>query len=105
MTIWAAKNPHMTRRMSCTGWDIKHTKTSLTMAAWVWPKRAEGASGDPIINYFGVTIMTLFKCTLIKNGYIQERFYREGDSEFDLLEGLEIFNWGDGSWEIVEVSA
>ena len=51
------------------------------------------------------TIMTLFKCTLINNGHVQERFYREGDSQFDVLESLEMFNWGDGSWEIVEVSA
>jgi len=49
--------------------------------------------------------MTIFKCTLINNGYVQERFYREGDSESDVLQGLEMFNWGDGSWEIVEVSA
>jgi len=75
------------------------------MAAGVWPKRAEGASGDPTTNYFGVTIMTIFKCTLINNGYVQERFYREGDSESDVLQGLEMFNWGDGSWEIVEVTA
>jgi len=49
--------------------------------------------------------MTLFKCTLINNGYVQERFYREGDSESDLLEALQMFNWGDGNWEIVEVTA
>ena len=49
--------------------------------------------------------MTLFKCTLINNGYVQERFYREGDSEYDLLEALQMFNWGDGNWEIVEVTA
>jgi len=49
--------------------------------------------------------MTLFKCTLINNGHVQERFFREGVSETDVLEGLQMFNWGDGSWEIVEVTA
>lgn len=49
--------------------------------------------------------MAIFKCTLIKNGYVQERFYREGDSEFDVLESLEMFNWGDGIWQIVEVQS
>ena len=49
--------------------------------------------------------MTLFKCTFINNGYVQEQFYREGESESDVLEGLEIFNWGAGNWEILEVSA
>ena len=58
-----------------------------------------------IINYFGETIMAIFKCTLIKNGYVQERFYREGDSESDVFQGLEMFNWGDGIWEIVEVTS
>ncbi len=71
----------------------------------MWPKRAGARLETLIFNYFGVRQMTLFKCTLINNGHVQERFYREGDSEFDVLESLEIFNWGDGSWEIVEVSA
>jgi len=49
--------------------------------------------------------MTLFKCTLTNNGYIRERFYREGESELEMLESLAMFNFGDGSWEIVEVTA
>lgn len=49
--------------------------------------------------------MKLFKCTLINNGHVQERFFREGESQFDVLEGLEMFNWGAGNWQIVEVTA
>ena len=49
--------------------------------------------------------MKLFKCTLINNGHVQEQFFREGDTELSVLEGLEMFHWSDGSWEIVEVTA
>lgn len=44
----------------------------------------------------------MFRC--IKKdtkGFIQENLLREGNSEAELLEGLEMFNWPSvGKWEI-----
>ena len=49
--------------------------------------------------------MKFYKCTLISNGYVQERFFREGESAEEVLEGLEMFIWIEGNWEIEEVTA
>ena len=49
--------------------------------------------------------MTLYKCTLVDDGYVQERFLREGESAESVLEGLEMFILGNGTWEIEEVTA
>lgn len=42
----------------------------------------------------------LYNCTLINNGYVQESFYREGESIKDVKEGLNMFTWPDGEWTI-----
>lgn len=47
----------------------------------------------------------LFKCILKdKKGYIKEWFYREGTSEQEVLESLNLFQWSDGEWEIIDPS-
>ena len=42
----------------------------------------------------------LYQCKLVKNGYVQELFYRDGKSEADVLESLQMFCWPDGEWTI-----
>ena len=45
--------------------------------------------------------MFLFKCILTnKSGYIEEFFYREGESASSVLEGLLSFCWPKGVWSI-----
>ena len=49
--------------------------------------------------------MKLFKCTLTKNGYVKDLFYRQGDNKSDVIEGLNMFDWAGGNWEVEEVTA
>jgi len=42
----------------------------------------------------------LFKCELIKDGFVSERFFRNGESISDIEQQLEIFQWPAGTWEI-----
>ena len=44
--------------------------------------------------------MEMYQCTLIDSGIVIENFYREGDSAEDVREGLEMFQWPSGEWEI-----
>lgn len=44
--------------------------------------------------------MTAYKCELINDGIMVERFYREGESIKDILEGLKMFQWPKGEWRI-----
>lgn len=47
--------------------------------------------------------MNLYKCVLIdKKGYQIESFYRYGQDEIDVLNGLELFYWPKGNWVITE---
>jgi len=46
----------------------------------------------------------MFKCTLVKNGIVQERFFREGESAKEVKDGLELFQWPKGTWRISAVS-
>lgn len=49
----------------------------------------------------------LFRCIKRdKKGYIQEDFFREGESEQEVLEGLELFCWDEkGEWEVYDPNA
>jgi hypothetical protein len=39
----------------------------------------------------------------MNSGYVSQCFYRNGDSADDVLEALEMFQFGKGTWEITEV--
>lgn len=43
-----------------------------------------------------------FFCKLINNGYVQESFFREGESKEEVKKGLENFQWPEGEWIITE---
>ena len=45
----------------------------------------------------------MYKCELVNNEIIQERFFRDGESEEDVLEVLENFQWPDGEWRITDI--
>jgi hypothetical protein len=46
----------------------------------------------------------LYRCKLInKKGYVEENFLRDGESIEEVKEGLEIFEWPDGKWDISQV--
>ena len=45
----------------------------------------------------------MFKCELIDNSIIKERFFRYGESAGAVRDGLEIFEFGAGEWRITEV--
>jgi len=40
--------------------------------------------------------MTTYECTLVKNGYVKEHFYRQGESYSDIENDLNSFMWGKG---------
>ena len=42
----------------------------------------------------------MYKCELINDGVVVERFFREGISAESVREGLEMFQWPDGEWRI-----
>ena len=46
--------------------------------------------------------MKNFKCELINNGIVIKRFFRDGESIGDVLDGLEMFIWPDGYWSVEE---
>lgn len=43
-----------------------------------------------------------FFCKLVHNGYVQESFWREGESKKEIKEELECFQFPKGEWEILE---
>ncbi len=47
--------------------------------------------------------MKTFHCVLInKQGFQEENFYREGESEQQVLDDLAMFQWPKGNWRITE---
>ncbi|OGW44470.1 MAG: hypothetical protein A2Y66_01885 [Nitrospirae bacterium RBG_13_41_22] len=42
----------------------------------------------------------LYQCELSHKGFIKERFFREGDSSKKVKEGLEMFDFGLGEWDV-----
>lgn len=44
--------------------------------------------------------MKTYRCKLIYKGRVKENFLREGTSKNDVLEGLQMFNYGKGHWVI-----
>lgn len=42
----------------------------------------------------------MYKCELINDGVVIERFFRNGKSEQDVKEALEMFQWPNGEWVI-----
>ena len=44
-----------------------------------------------------------FECKLVQDGICVEFFYREGSTESEVLEGLDMFQWPKGEWEITEI--
>ena len=42
----------------------------------------------------------LFYCRLLHNGIQKEAFYRQGESEESVRDGLELFDYGSGTWII-----
>jgi hypothetical protein len=45
----------------------------------------------------------MYRCELINNyGMVVEKFFRTGTSKSEVLEGLEMFQWPEGSWIITE---
>ncbi len=51
----------------------------------------------------GVLDMGTYLCKLVNSGgVVEECFYREGESEKDVLEGLEMFEWPSGEWCITD---
>lgn len=42
-----------------------------------------------------------FYCKLVHKGYVQDSFYRDGDSVRDIIEGLSLFVWPEGQWIVV----
>lgn len=48
--------------------------------------------------------MRSFVCKLVNGkGYLEECFYREGESIEEVRESLEMFQWPKGTWQISEV--
>ena len=43
---------------------------------------------------------SMYRCELIDDGVVIERFFRNGTSEQDVKEALEIFQWPNGEWVI-----
>ena len=46
--------------------------------------------------------MALYECKLVYKGYVQELFFREGESESGILSELLQFQWSKGQWTITE---
>lgn len=47
----------------------------------------------------------MYRC-ILKNGkgYQIENFLREGESEQDVLDSLDMFEWPKGEWTIIDLS-
>ena len=45
---------------------------------------------------------SMYKCVLVYKGFTQEYFYREGASAQEVLDGLSMFCWPEGEWDIEE---
>ena len=45
----------------------------------------------------------MFLCELIDGQVVEERLYREGNTEKEVLSVLEKVQYGDGEWRITEV--
>jgi len=53
--------------------------------------------------------MSVYQCKLLqksagRNEYVAQNFFREGESAKSVLEGLEMFEFGEGKWVITEYS-
>ncbi len=46
----------------------------------------------------------MYQCKLVKNGYQQTCFYREGDSEQEVLKSVKQLGYGRGTWTITDVT-
>lgn len=44
----------------------------------------------------------MYRCELIDDGVIVERFFRDGESAEDVRDTLEMFVWPRGEWQIEE---
>jgi hypothetical protein len=44
----------------------------------------------------------MYKCELVNEGVVVERFFRDGESIDDVQAGLEMFRWPRGKWTISE---
>jgi len=44
-----------------------------------------------------------FRCELINQGIVEERFVRSGDSAEAVREELELFQWPAGEWRITKL--
>lgn len=46
-----------------------------------------------------------FQCKLVNNKeQVQECFYRNGASELEVFEALQLFEWKKGTWTITDVA-
>jgi len=46
----------------------------------------------------------LYFCKLVHNGYVQESFYRRGNSVNEIIRSLHLFEWVRGTWGVSRVS-
>lgn len=46
----------------------------------------------------------MYLCQLVKDGFVKERFWKEGKSAKAVQEGLDMFDFGPGEWEIIAES-
>jgi len=44
----------------------------------------------------------MYYCKFVYKGYVKQSFYRDGESIQDVLEGLEMFDFGKGKWVVTE---
>lgn len=46
----------------------------------------------------------MYHCKLVHKGYVKQSFYREGDSVLDVLESLNMYDFGKGEWIVEDTS-
>jgi hypothetical protein len=47
----------------------------------------------------------MYRCKLVnKKGYIEKSFLRSGKSKQDVLESLDMYEWPEGDWVIIDLS-
>lgn len=45
----------------------------------------------------------MYYCKLVHNGWVQEGFYRDGESASEVLKDLECFEWPEGTWTVEDL--
>jgi len=42
----------------------------------------------------------IFQCKFVYKGVVKENFFREGEDAQSVKEGLQMFDFGKGNWEV-----